>query len=346
MKKDLHRQSPPQASIDEIWNRPDITVIDVRSPGEYQAGTIPGSSNIPLLNDMERSLVGILYKKYGQKSAIDKGYELFEPRIAELLNQFAQFPREHTIAVFCARGGMRSQVIASFLKEHGYQCLQITGGYKAFRNWTLQQLDQFIINTPVVLHGKTGVGKTLVLNRLPNSLDLEGLADHRGSMFGGIGKSPVPQKHFDAALLKRLQELDNTRPVYIEGESRKIGRINLPAGLFKQMKEARTVLLEASIQTRARRTVEEYVINQPQTVDEIRKIIGKLVKDLGKKGVEDLLCDFDREDYQSCFEKILLSYYDGKYGFSMKNLSFDLVVSSEDIDQAAEEITDFCNYSA
>lgn len=338
MKKDLHRQPPPQKSIDSIWNQQELTIVDVRSPGEYAEGSIPGAWNIPLLNDLERSLVGTLYKKYGQQPAIEKGYELFEPKIAAFLDLFTQLPKNRKIAVFCARGGMRSQIIVSFLCAHGYQSVQIKGGYKAFRNWNIDKLEQFELKAPVILHGKTGVGKTLVLNRLPNSLDLEGLADHRGSMFGGIGKKPVTQKAFDAALLKKLGELDNTRPVFIEGESRKIGRINLPAGLFTQMRAGRSVLLESNIETRARRTVEEYIDRQPEETGEIRTVIKKLHKDLGEKKVQELLAQFDEENYQSCFESILLNYYDRKYGFSMKDLQFELTVSSENIDSAAREI--------
>lgn len=341
MKKDLHQQAPPQTPIKSIWNQADINIIDVRSPSEFREGTIPGSVNIPLLNDMERSLIGILYKQYGQQKAVEKGYELFEPKVAEFLKQFEQLPRGKKAAVFCARGGMRSQVIVSFLNAHGFEGFQVTGGYKAFRNWNLEKLDRFIIQHPVILHGKTGVGKTLVLNRLDNALDLEGLADHRGSMFGGVGKKPVTQKTFDAALLIRLESLDNTRPVFIEGESRKIGRINLPPALFKQMKSARNILLESSIETRACRTVEEYIDRQPEAVDEIRIIIQKLSKDLGKRGVDALLVDFDRKNYDKCFEKILLNYYDRKYGFSMKDLAFEFTVSSEDVVSAAREITDY-----
>jgi len=343
MKKDLHQQPSPQISIDEIWNRNDITIVDVRSPREFHEGSIPGARNIPLLNDLERSEVGTLYRQFGQQTAIEKGYELFEPRVSGILQQFAGVPCNQAVAVFCARGGMRSQIIVSLLQAHGYASRQVVGGYKAFRGWTLEALERFKIQKPVILHGKTGVGKTLVLNRLPNSLDLEGLADHRGSMFGGVGKTPVPQKAFDAALLKRLQELDNTRPVFIEGESRKIGRITLPSGLFRQMQEAPAVLLESSIETRARRTVDEYVTGLPHAVGQIREIIGRLVSDLGKRSVESLLLDFDREDYQACFKTILLEYYDRKYGYAMKNLSIDLVVSSEDLDAAARKIVAFFN---
>lgn len=341
MKKDLHRQPSLQKTIDEVWNSQHTMIVDVRSPAEFEAGSIPGAENIPLLDDLERSLVGVLYKNYGQQSALEKGYEIFEPKTDGYLSCFKHLPAGREIAVFCARGGMRSQVVVSFLRANGFPAVQLSGGYKAFRAWTLKHFDQFRIRHPVILHGKTGVGKTLVLDRLPNTLDLEELAQHRGSLFGGIGKAPVAQKVFDAALLQRLTELDHTRAVFIEGESRKIGRINLPAALFKQMKSGRMVLLEASIETRARRTVEAYIQSQPAAIGEIRHTITRLEKDLGKKAVRRLLAEFDAGNYQSCFETILTEYYDRKYGFSMKQMTFELTVSSENLDAAAEEIAAF-----
>ena len=339
MKKDLHRLTTPQISLDSIWEKPGIVIIDVRSPKEFKDGSIPGAHNIPLLTDIERSLIGTLYKQYGQRPAIEKGYELFEPKTAAFLNQFKLFPHNQEIAVLCARGGMRSRVITSFLCAHDYKGVQVTGGYKAFRNWNLAKLDQFILNHPVILHGKTGVGKTLVLNKLDNALDLEGLAQHRGSMFGAIGKQPLTQKAFDADLLKKLESLDNTHPVFIEGESRKIGNITLPARLFEQMKTGRSILLDASVSTRAIRTVDEYIDKYPESRGEIRKTILALKRDLGKANVQELIAEFDNEQYQACFEFILLNYYDRKYDYSMKSINFELTISSESIDEAARAIT-------
>ncbi len=339
MKKDLHRLTTPQISLDSVWDKPGIVIIDVRSPKEFKEGSIPGAHNIPLLTDIERSLIGTLYKQYGQQPAIEKGYELFEPKIVTFLDQFKQYSQVQEIAIICARGGMRSRVISSFLCTHGYKGAQVTGGYKAFRNWNLAKLDQFTLNHPIILHGKTGVGKTLVLYKLDNALDLEGLAQHRGSMFGAIGKRPVTQKVFDADLLKKLESLDNTRPVFIEGESRKIGNVTLPAKLFGQMKTGLPILLEASISARALRTVEEYIDKHPNSQGEIRKTILALKRDLGKASVEKLAAEFDEEKYQACFEFILLNYYDRKYDYSMKRIEFESTISSENIDEAARTIT-------
>lgn len=343
MKKDLHRQINPQISIDESWNRRDTLFIDVRSQEEFSKGTIPGSSNIPLLDNEERETIGILYKHFGRQKAVEEGYSLFIPKLNYFDTSFGKIPKDRTVTVFCARGGMRSQVITSYMRYLGYQACQLEGGYKAYRNWVLDRLKRFRFEKPVIIHGKTGVGKTLVLNRLDNVLDLEGLADHRGSLFGGIGKNPASQKTFEANLLVTLEKLDNTRPVFIEGESRKVGDVSIPATIFQQMQSAVVILLEASIETRVQRTIEEYITRQPENLDSIRSTITLLEKDLGKKNIAMLLRLFDEENYHKCFETILLNYYDKKYSHSMKKLTVAKTINADHLDEACNEIRAFAS---
>lgn len=337
MTKKLHQQLNPQINIDVLWaERDQVTVIDVRSPKEYLEGAIPGAVNLPLLSDTERSKVGILYKQFGQAKAIDEGYQILEPKMDHFRSYFNQFSKKIPLIVYCARGGMRSQVITSLSRALGFDARQLIGGYKAFRNFNLDSLKNRPFSSRlVVLHGKTGVGKTLVLTQLLNSLDLEGLAQHRGSLFGGIGKEPVTQKTFEAQLLARIESLDYKQPIFVEGESRKIGDLLVPPAIFESMKNGRMILLEASLETRVARTVEEYVTNQPENRPEIRAVIGLLEKDLGKKNVKRLQDEFDKGEYEKCFGYILLNYYDKKYAHSMKNLVVEDTISSENIAQAA-----------
>ncbi len=171
-----------------------------------------------------------------------------------------------------------------------------------------------------------------------NSIDLEGLAQHRGSLFGGIGKEPATQKNFEARLLTGIDSLDHSQPIFVEGESRKIGDLLVPPKIFESMKNGRMVLLEASLETRVARTVEEYVTNQPENRSEIRAVIGLLEKDLGKKNVKRLQDEFDEGEYEKCFEYILLNYYDKKYAHSMKNLVVEDTISSENIAQAVHQL--------
>ncbi len=204
MKKNLHNRENPQTTIEQTWQSVNTEYIDVRSPKEFESGHIPGAVSIPLLENKERESIGILYKNFGQQKAIERGYEYLDGKLDDFNKQFKELPHDKLLVVYCARGGMRSQVITSLCNHLSFDARQLTGGYKAFRNWNLAELNKIEFQCPVVLHGKTGVGKTLVLNRIDNSLDLEGLADHRGSLFGGIGKSPVTQKTFEANLLTRL----------------------------------------------------------------------------------------------------------------------------------------------
>ncbi len=341
MKENLHQSKNPQIDIATCWENPEFQIIDVRSPNEFIGGAIPNAVNLPLLDDMERETIGTIYRQCGQQEAIGEGYRILDAKLVEINEQFRKFSNKDKFAVCCARGGMRSRVITSLMISMGYSAKQLTGGYKAFRNWNLEQLEQFQFNNLIVLHGQTGVGKTLVLTRLPNFIDLEGLANHRGSMFGAIGKRPVSQKTFDASLLLALKAIDNSRPVFVEGESRKIGKVFIPNRIFSQMKQARNFLLKAPINIRAKRTVDEYIRQQPETAHKTRNVIGFLKKELGKPEVTELLALFDRKNYELCFQKILEAYYDKKYKHSMKNLSIEKEIVVEEIESAVSEINRF-----
>ncbi|PCI30745.1 MAG: tRNA 2-selenouridine(34) synthase MnmH [SAR324 cluster bacterium] len=336
--KDFHQRENPQVTIEQVWNQKSITLIDARSPDEFLAGFIPEAVNIPLLNNEERALVGTLYKQAGREPAIEKGYDLLEPRVGLLARYFENFSKEQELVVYCARGGMRSKAITALMRSLGYRASQLIGGYKAFRTWNLERLENYQLPNLVVLQGGTGVGKTLVLNQLRNSVDLEGLAQHRGSMVGGVGKKPATQKNFEANLLMALDCSDPNQVLFVEGESRNIGSTTISGNIHGQMKRARIAMLEASIETRTKRTVEEYITSQPQETTEIRKRIDFLVKDLGKNKVAELTSLFDAGNYHDCFQFILVNYYDRKYAHSMGKLTIELTVSTEDISEAARTL--------
>lgn len=255
------------------------------------------------------------------------------------MDQFTTLEKDQPYTVYCARGGMRSQVITSFMRYLGLNAHQMLGGYKNFRKWNLNYLNSFQIQKPIILHGQTGVGKTLVLDHLKNTIDLEGCAVHRGSLFGGIGKQPVNQKTFEANLLLSLEKLDNSSPVFLEGESRKVGDCSIPDHLFQQMKKGKVILLEAPLNLRVERTVEEYITRQPEQKDAIRRTIFLLKNDLGNANITRLIDLFDGGNFGECFEYILTHYYDKRYSHSMKKLSIDAVVSAIDIDTCCKEIS-------
>lgn len=333
----LHIQHHDQLPVSDLFKQP-FQVVDVRSPAEYIEGSISGALNIPLLSNEERSLVGILYKKFGQKKALEEGYQILEPKLNVLKKWFEDVSVNKQIAVYCARGGMRSKVVTSLLKNWGYDAIQLSGGYKAYRKHILETLNSFKINHLFVLHGQTGVGKTLIINKLDNAIDLEGIAQHRGSLFGGIGKKPKTQKQFESGLYDRLLALDNTQPVFVEGESRKIGKVSLPHAFFSQLLSGSVILLNAPVSTRASRITEEYIHNQQNSSPEIKTIIGKLKTELGKKAVIDLQSKIDNSEYDECFQYLLENYYDKKYIHTINQLDVLHSIDAQDLDQAVSEI--------
>ena len=338
MGRNLHKNQTEQLSIDDAIERVNPFIIDVRAPMEYAAGNIPGSVNLPLLDDQERHLIGILYKQDGPEAAVDQGYKYLEPKENELARALDSFPTDRPWAVLCARGGMRSRVMTSFINHLGSPAVQLTGGYKAYRTFCLNQFETQSYPNLVVLHGQTGVGKTLVIQRLTNSLDLEGIANHRGSMFGGVGLKPRSQKNFEGLLTKRLRELDWGKPVFVEGESRKIGQVSIPPALFTAMGDARNVLLEAPLALRSERTRVEYIDQQPECADQIRELVSRLYLDLGHARVGQLLEWFDSAQYDRCFGAILSEYYDLKYNHTLKKLKFESVLDTSNVTQTVQAL--------
>lgn len=338
MSKNLHRQTAPQIHIDDFWKSPKHLIVDVRSPKEFNTGRIPGSINLPLLDNSERATIGTLYKLHGSQEAIDEAYKLMDNKKDKFLRQIRELPKDKEIVVCCARGGMRSQVVTVFLNMLGYTAKQSCGGYKRFRSWTLHYLDNYIFKNLIVLQGQTGVGKTIILNKLENVIDLEGLAHHRGSLFGGIGRTPITQKNFEAELLEVLQSLDKEKVIFVEGESRKVGDLVVPNNIFTQMKTAKVIMLEASIPTRAERLIKEYIDEYPDLLPELRIIIPKLKSDIGTENVKMLLDLFDEGNFHDCISFVLVHYYDKKYAHSMKGLSPIDTINTEDLDFAIQTL--------
>ena len=233
------------------------TLVDARTPAEFAKGAIAGAVNIPLFSDGERAEIGSLYKQLGKHQAIDRGLELAGPRLQAFVQSFAPY-RAAPLVVYCARGGMRSQSVVALLASLGYQVQQLPGGYKAYRNYLLDRLEVLVPPRPVVLHGRTGVGKTLLLQRLHNVLDLEDIAQHRSSLFGAVNLQPRTQQNFEAVLMQRLEALDFSNPVWIEGESRKVGNALIPKSLRGAMRGAVCVLGTAPMETRVQRIIEAY----------------------------------------------------------------------------------------
>lgn len=317
-----------------------VALVDVRSPGEFAKGAVAGAVNLPLFSDGERSEIGTLYKMLGKEKAIHKGLDLFGARLSDYIASFEPF-RKGKLLVYCARGGMRSSAVTGLLSAFGFDARQLPGGYKSFRKHLLSVFDHGLPPRLIVIHGQTGTGKTRILNRLPNALDLEDCAQHRSSVFGGINLAPRTQQRFDAHLLEALGRLDHGSPVWVEGESRKIGDVTMPESLRAAMGRADCVLVTGSLEVRVDRIVEEYGAADGDTHRQWEAALGSLTTALGKVRVEEMISMVRKNEFHPVVETLLVDYYDPKYLHSMRDYQYALTVSSDDLEEAAAALKGF-----
>lgn len=338
--KNFHEKHVTSIPIEKLWKQRDqYHLIDVRTPDEFMKGTIPGAINLPLLSREHHSMIGKLHRAFGQTEAISVGYEELQKIWPNFIKKLQAVPISLPILVFCYQGRMRSRIMANIFLALNYNCITLEGGYKRFRSWNLEQLNNISFKYPLyVLDGLTGVGKTNILLKLNNYIDLEGLAQHRSSVFGAIGKQPVSTKTFEAKLLEILDQIDKDSPVFIEGESRKIGNLTIPKHLFQKMKSGRRVLLTASIETRVKRIAKDYLPHTQEEQNQIADKIKSLTSLLGKKTVTNLLNWLEEEKYTNIIEFLLREHYDKKYKNTMKNYQYYAVLSAENENETVTNI--------
>lgn len=317
-------------------------LVDARTPLEFAEDHLPGAINVPLLTNEERVEIGTLYKQQGAHLARIRGLELTAARFPAIVAEIAAVAAGRPILVYCWRGGLRSKTIATILDLTGYPVKQLTGGYKAFRNHVSAQFEAFSPPGPlVVLHGMTGIGKTTLLTRLQERgeaiIDLEGLAEHRGSAFGSLGLSQdkLTQKRFETLVWDAFRKLPAGRPVFIEGESRRIGSMTLPGNLYDVMQESFKVWCSASLETRVSRLTEEYGLKIYE--DGLREALQRIKKRLGGDKYVEIAGYLERWEMQPFMTELIVSYYDKLY-YKVREWQEDLTLSLEDFDSAAEEL--------
>ncbi len=250
-------------------------LLDVRAPLEFTQGSFPGAVNLPLMNDEERHLVGLQYKRAGQDSAIRLGHQLVHGAIKEeRVARWAEFARTHPEGyLYCFRGGLRSQISQQWLAEAGIPYPRIIGGYKAMRGFLLEALERTIAQSRFVLvAGFTGSGKTDVIACLRHAIDLEALAHHRGSSFGKHATDQPMLIDFDNRLAIALLRMDDAgvRNIVLEDESRLIGRCALPNSLREAMLTSKVVWIDESLESRVERILRDYVEDLGQQFDRLR----------------------------------------------------------------------------
>ena len=240
-------------------------IIDARTPSEYALDHIPGAISAPVLSDAERAEVGTLYKQVSPFDAKKLGAALIAKNVAGHIEQlFKDHDRSWRPLVYCWRGGKRSGAMAHILREVGWPAETLPGGYKAYRRWVVSQLEKVPGERQFyVVHGPTGSGKSRFLQALKAAgaqvLDLEALAAHRGSVLGDLPGQPQPsQKFFESRLLQEIKEMESEKPIFVEGESKKIGDVQVPEALMACMRASPCVRLEASLETRIALLLDEY----------------------------------------------------------------------------------------
>ena len=293
--------------------------IDARSPAEFAEATIPGAVNVPIFDDAQRAEIGTLYKEGGKAAARRRAVRLVAPKIpamVEAVEALVAAGRAPAV-VFCWRGGMRSQALTSFLNLAGVPARQLVGGHKAFRAGVRAFLDAGNWGRLLVLRGLTGVGKTRLLHLLREKgypvLDLEGLANHRGSAFGGLGLGDQPgQKRFEAALWDELRRIPPGSYALAEGESPHIGRLVLPPKVYQALQSETTLWINASVAWRTAVILDDYPAR-----DELKSAFVRPLKALrerlGKEKVEQLLGLLERGEWETLVGELMLRYYDPLY---------------------------------
>ena len=301
-------------------------IIDVRSPSEFADDRIPGAINLPVLDDAERAKVGTIYKQC-PFTARKTGAALVAQNISQHLNQhFVTKEKDYHPLVYCWRGGQRSNSMAAVLTQIGWRVTVLQGGYKTYRAEVRDRLEQLPKDfTYKILCGLTGSGKTHILRQLSQRgaqvLDLEGLANHRGSLLGEEWQQkPTPQprqKYFESLLLQQLQQLNPNQPVWVESESNKIGRVYLPATLWQQMKQASCVEIQLPISRRVQFLLQEYphLVAYP---DVLKAKLQLLKSRYGKQKLNQWDQLIDAEKWEEFVQDLLQSHYDPTYTQSMQ----------------------------
>jgi tRNA 2-selenouridine synthase len=323
--------------------------VDMRSPGEFATGHIPGAINVPLFSDEERAQVGTIYKQVSVDSAKERGLAIVSTKLPAIVNQIREYNQAgHPVIVYCWRGGMRSKSVVTVLELMGISAYQLLGGYKGYRHYVLDSLTNLVLQPEVVvLCGSTGVGKTTLLSMLTERnvpvIDLEHLANHRGSAFGQVGLGPsATAKNFDAQLLQELQRLNSQSYIVVECESRRIGNIFMPTGLYKAIRQGRRILVQADMETRISRLMAEYLDIYQRNHQAIINSIMALGSHLGKNKTQLLLTQFDTGNIRDVVRILLTDYYDPLYGYEEGNQAkFDLIVDANDLSAATVRIAEY-----
>ncbi len=293
--------------------------LDVRSEGEYNHGHILHATNLPLFTNEERKIVGTIYKQQSKNEAILSGLDIVGKKMADFVRFVQPLIKDNKVFVHCWRGGMRSGSMAWLLNLFGYEVFVLTGGYKAYRRYVLETfLAKFRF---IVIGGHTGSGKTKMLQHLKEQgeqvIDLEGLANHKGSAFGALGQLPQPStEYFENRMAEELRTYNPDKVIWLEDESRTIGKVFLDINFWNQLRLSPLYVLEVAIEVRIKNLMAEY---GSFTAEELKTSFSNITKRLGNEQWKTAVAALEENDIETA-AKIALRYYDKAYdkGIAMK----------------------------
>ena len=307
---------PPSVGTDALGRYADV--IDVRTPDEFADDHVPGAINCPVLSNEERAIVGTLHAQASGFEAKKRGAALISRNIAGIVERFADRPRDWAPLVYCWRGGQRSRSLTHVLNEIGWKAVQLDGGYRAYRRHVIDALGVLPARFDYrVVCGLTGSGKSRLIGALAQvgaqALDLEGLAKHRGSLLGDLPDAPQPsQKAFESLVLDRLTRFSTARPVYVESESKKIGRVQVPDALLDRMRASACIRVDLSRALRVALLKQEYAhfLADPAL---LAQRLAPLVPLHGKATVERWNALAASGDFDALVDALLAEHYDPTY---------------------------------
>lgn len=292
-----------------------VLLLDMRTKREFHQFHIPDAYSLPILTDEEHKIVGTLYVNGAHEEAKCRAVDYAAKKLPAYVRQVVAFTHEYDhVVLYCSRGGMRSHIFYQLLRSLGYPVERLQGGYKAYRKHVLSALEELTTQKDfIVLHGKTGVGKTEILDKLllagKDVVDLEGLANHRGSSFGAVGKGEQPsQKMFESLLYDALRHCSHT--IYTEGESSRIGNILIPHFLYEKMRHGRRIVIEDNLSNRVRRIAQDYLQCEKE---ELLISLNKLSRYLSEKNYQTYRQAILEDRYKEVIEDLMVRYYDSHY---------------------------------
>ena len=320
--------------IDLIFNKKFDYILDARSPLEFEESHIPGAINFFVLNNKEREEVGSIYKNISKTKAKKIALPYILKNISKHIPNH-DIPAGSKVLVYCARGGKRSSALQTILSELDIMIYKLNNGYKAYRQWVINYLSTFPHNKFIVLGGNSGCGKSELIEQLPCSIDLEKLANHYGSVFGDKGKQPS-QKQFENNLSSSLMSLNPNTPIFIEAESRRIGKIYLPNTLYQKMQNGLNIEITSPIEDRVNRILGYY---GDITHKNFQENLDKIKKFISNKIYNQLQILYSNGDLKKVAKILLQEYYDKVY----KKREASLQIDTKNIKKALSQLQQIQN---